>query len=160
MLLLKKKNLLFKIVINTHYIHSVLGPDFVIEKTFCVNQHHNEARKRLVSITGTGTAYRSGVSEFMSGFLWVRVARSFSVWCLVDQCLSFWPSSFDHCIVFPSSIYPPPRGCAGGKIGTRFLRPRGTSPLKGANPAGTPGYRNGTESFFGLKGRTSVVRDV
>jgi hypothetical protein len=43
------------------------------------------------------------------------------------------------------------RGCAGGRIDTRFLRPRGTCPLKGANPAGTPGYRNG--SFFGLKGR-------
>jgi hypothetical protein len=28
------------------------------------------------------------------------------------------------------------------------------------NPAGTPGYINGTESFFGLKGRPSVVRDV
>ena len=28
------------------------------------------------------------------------------------------------------------------------------------NPAGTPGYRNGTESFFGLKGRPTVVRDV
>jgi hypothetical protein len=27
-------------------------------------------------------------------------------------------------------------------------------------PAGTPGYRNWTESFFGLKGRPSVVRDV
>jgi hypothetical protein len=52
------------------------------------------------------------------------------------------------------------RGCAGGRIGTRFLHPRGTSPLKGVNPAGTPGYRNGTESFFGLKGRPSVVRDV
>jgi hypothetical protein len=26
--------------------------------------------------------------------------------------------------------------------------------------AGTLGYRNGTESFFGLKGRPSVVRDV
>jgi hypothetical protein len=47
----------------------------------------------------------------------------------------------------------PPRECAEGRIGTRFLRPRGTSPLqKGVNPAGTPGYRNGTESFFGLKG--------
>ena len=54
---------------------------------------------------------------------------------------------------------PPPRGCAGGRIGIRFLRP---SPLKGVNPAGTPGYRNGTESFFGLKlkGHPSVVRDV
>jgi hypothetical protein len=49
---------------------------------------------------------------------------------------------------------------AGGRIGTRFLRPRGTSPLKEANPVGTPGYRNGTESFFGLKRRLSVVRDV
>ena len=58
-------------------------------------------------------------------------------------------------------INPPPhRGCAGGRIGTRFLHPRGTSPLTGVNPAGTPGYRNGTESFFGLKGRPSVVRDV
>ena len=28
------------------------------------------------------------------------------------------------------------------------------------NPDGTPGYRNGNESFFGLKGRPSVVRDV
>ena len=28
------------------------------------------------------------------------------------------------------------------------------------NPAGTPGYRNGTESFLGLKGRPLVVRDV
>jgi hypothetical protein len=55
---------------------------------------------------------------------------------------------------------PPPRGCAGGRIGTRFLRPRGTSPLKGVNPAGTLGYRNGTKSFFGLKGRPSVVQDV
>ena len=66
--------------------------------------------------------------------------------------------------IFQLNVYhdenPPPRGCAGGRIGTRFLRPRGTSPLKGANPAGTPGYRNGTESFFGLKGRPSVVRDV
>ena len=52
----------------------------------------------------------------------------------------------------PLKLNPPHRGCAGGRIGNRFLRPRGTSPLKGVNPAGTPGYRNGTESFFGLKG--------
>jgi hypothetical protein len=43
---------------------------------------------------------------------------------------------------------------------TDNIRPTGTSPLKGVNPAGTPGYRNGTENFFGLKGRPSVVRDV
>ena len=55
---------------------------------------------------------------------------------------------------------PPPRGCAGGRIITRFLRARDTSPLKGANPAGTPTYRNGTESFVGLKGRPSVLWDV
>ena len=54
----------------------------------------------------------------------------------------------------------PLRACAGSRIGIRFLHPRGTSPLKGVNSAGTPGYRNGTESFFGLKGRPSVVRDV
>ena len=54
-------------------------------------------------------------------------------------------------------INPPPRGCAGGRIGTRFLRPSGTSPKKGGEPRG---YRNGTESFFGLKGHPSVVRDV
>ena len=52
------------------------------------------------------------------------------------------------------------RGCAGGRIGTIFLRPRGTSSLKGANLAGTPGSRYGTESFFGLKGHPSFVRDV
>ena len=51
-------------------------------------------------------------------------------------------------------------GCAGGRISTRFLRPRGTRSLKGVNPAETPVYRNGTESFFGLKGHPSVVWDV
>ena len=55
---------------------------------------------------------------------------------------------------------PPPRGCAGGRIVTRFIRPRDTSPLKGAHPEGTPTYSNGIESFFGLKGRASVVRAV
>ena len=34
------------------------------------------------------------------------------------------------------------------------------NPSKWLNPAGTLEYRNGTESFFGLKGRPSVVRDV
>ena len=38
----------------------------------------------------------------------------------------------------------PPRECAGGRIGTRFLRP---SPLKGVNSTVIPEYRNGTESF-------------
>ena len=37
-----------------------------------------------------------------------------------------------------------------------------TTPLisSNSNPAGTPGYGNGTESFCGLKGRPPVVRDV
>jgi hypothetical protein len=30
--------------------------------------------------------------------------------------------------------YPLPWGCAGGRRGTRFLRPRGTNPLKGVIP--------------------------
>jgi hypothetical protein len=51
-------------------------------------------------------------------------------------------------------------GAPSKRIGTKTLRPRGTSPLKGVNPTATPGYRNGTETFFGLKGRPSVVRDV
>ena len=51
-------------------------------------------------------------------------------------------------VVMVILLYPPPRGCAGGRIGTRFLRPKGTSPLKRVNPVGTPGCRNGTESFF------------
>ena len=54
---------------------------------------------------------------------------------------------------------PPSQRVCRGRKGTKFLHPRGTSPLKGVNPAGTPGYRNGTESFD-LKGRPSVVRDV
>ena len=33
------------------------------------------------------------------------------------------------------------------------------SPIVHMNPAGTPGYRNGTESF-GFKGCPSVVQDV
>ena len=37
-------------------------------------------------------------------------------------------------LMFLLFIQPPHRGCAGGRIGTRFLRPRDTSPLKGGNP--------------------------
>ena len=35
------------------------------------------------------------------------------------------------------------RGCAGGRIGTRFLRPRGTSPLKGVTPRELRGIEMG-----------------
>jgi hypothetical protein len=34
---------------------------------------------------------------------------------------------------------PPHGGCAGCRIGTRFLRPKGNSPLKGGQPRGNPG---------------------
>jgi hypothetical protein len=66
---------------------------------------------------------------------------------------------WQYCAKNPNN-HPPHRVCARVRIGTRFLRPRGTSPLKGVNTTGTPGYRNGTKSFFGLKGRPSVMRDV
>ena len=104
------------------------------------------------------TAYPSGAPLFFGG---VCVGQSL-VFCVV-LCRSVFVllSFFCHYIVCPSSIYAPPppsqRVCRGGRIGTRFLRP---SPLKGVNPTGTPEYRNGTESFFGLKGRSSVVQDV
>jgi hypothetical protein len=76
------------------------------------------------------------------------------------QCAEFFFYIHQYVKSCLSKQIPPPRGCAGDIIGTRFLRPRGTSLLKGANPAGTPGNINGTESFFGLKGHPSVVRDV
>ena len=41
---------------------------------------------------------------------------------------------------YHSVVTPPPHGgCAGGRIGTRFFRHRGTSPLKGGQPRGNPG---------------------
>ena len=47
--------------------------------------------------------------------------------------------------------YPPPRGCAGGRIGTRFLRPRGTSPLKGVN-SWKPGAMKWDRELLRLEG--------
>ena len=35
-------------MINTHYIHSVLVPDFSSGRVCCVNQYHYESRKRRV----------------------------------------------------------------------------------------------------------------
>ena len=80
----------------------------------------------------------------------VRVAHPFIFWRVLCFLVLF--------ILVLQWFHPPPRGYAGGRIGTRFLRPRGTSPLKGVNPAGTPGYRKGTESFFGLKGARRLCR--
>jgi hypothetical protein len=40
------------------------------------------------------------------------------------------------------------------------LNATGLETRKDDGQGGTLGYRNGTESFFGLKGHPSVVRDV
>jgi hypothetical protein len=88
--------------------------------------------------------------------LWVAFLDPSDSYFLFADLVDFY-THWTYMLIFR---HPPHRGCAGGRIGTRFLRPRSTSPLKEVNPAGTPGYRNGTESFFGLKGRPSVVRDV
>ena len=40
----------------------------------------------------------------------------------------------------------------GGRIGTRFLHPRGTNPLKLVNPVGTPMDRNRTQGLLRLEG--------
>ena len=47
---------------------------------------------------------------------------------------------------------PPHGGCAGGRIGTRFLRPRGTSPLKGGQPHGNPGVKKWDRELLRLEG--------
>ena len=44
------------------------------------------------------------------------------------------PFSTGQLSAFIIQTNPLHRGCAGGRIGTRFLRPRGTSPLKGSTP--------------------------
>lgn len=75
------------------------------------------------------------------------VITSVVQWSVLDRGLEpSWPrsdlnndytSKFDiYC--FFDHLHPAPRGCAGCRIGTRFIRPKGTSPLKGVNPAGTP----------------------
>ena len=124
-----------------------------------------------MSVTCDRSVVFSGYSGFLHQYTWPSRYK----WNIVESCIKYHKPNLDlysHVnytalfninfseTLFFLSQYPPPRGCAGGRIGTRFLHPRGTSPLKGVNPAGTPGYRNGTESFFGLKGHPSVVRDV
>jgi hypothetical protein len=56
--------------------------------------------------SGAGTVYPSGAPEFTPFFSGVCVTRSLvlSV-CFVDRCLSFCTFSFDHCVVYSSSIY-------------------------------------------------------
>jgi hypothetical protein len=55
---------------------------------------------------------------------------------LIDQWHCIY--SLEICINY-NIIFQLHGGCAGGRIGTRFLRPRGTSPLKGGQPRGNPG---------------------
>ena len=43
-------------------------------------------------------------------------------------------------------------GVGGGRIGTRFLRPRGTSPLKGGQPCGNPGVYKWDRELLRLEG--------
>jgi len=59
---------------------------------------------------GTGTAYPSGAPEFnpfpTPGFYWGSCYSIFCFLCSVlDPSLSLCPFTFDHCIVFPASIY-------------------------------------------------------
>ena len=60
-----------------------------------------------------------------SDFMLNRAVRAVCSRCMVFIFLMF--------LLFVQS---PHRGCAGGRIGTRFLRPRGASPLKGGQPRG------------------------
>ena len=54
------------------------------------------------AISGAGTAYTSGASEFTPSFSGLRVTQCF---LCVDRCLSFSLYSFDHCVACPSLIY-------------------------------------------------------
>ena len=52
------------------------------------------------------TAHPSGTPEFIPGFLWGSGYSMFSFKCMFGgRSLSFCPSSFDHCVVCPFSVY-------------------------------------------------------
>ena len=54
--------------------------------------------------SGAGTVYPSSAPKFTSRFL--SGVRSLVLYvCFADRCLSFFPFSFVHCVVCPSSIY-------------------------------------------------------
>ena len=57
--------------------------------------------------SGAGTAHLSGAPEFTPGFLWCSCYSIFSFLCRVLQIIfcHLILFSFNHCIVFPSSIY-------------------------------------------------------
>ena len=106
---------------------------------------HIKSRKTVMifnKIPGPGTINPSEAHEFTPIFSGVNYKCWFIlvlyVWCFVDYYLSFFSSNIRFSLQLPIAI----------------------SPLKGVNPAATPGNRNGTESFFGLKGRPSILRDV
>ena len=60
----------------------------------------NIAKYKLGATSDVGTRHPSETAIFSA----VHVAKSCFVWCFVDNCLSFFPFSFDRCIVYPSSI--------------------------------------------------------
>jgi hypothetical protein len=57
-------------------------------------------------MTSNYNIHLSGAPEFTPVFGGVLVARSLILYvCFVDRCLSFYPFSFGHWVVCPSSIY-------------------------------------------------------
>ena len=66
-------------------------------------------------------------------------------WALVSNCLVRKNMDVEYMRDYPSLQIdtPPPRGCSGGRIDTRFLRPRCNSPLKGVNPREPRGIEMG-----------------
>ena len=56
--------------------------------------------------SGAGTAFPSGIPEFITVFFGVCVTQSLVLCaCFVDRCLSFCTFTFGHCVVCSSSMY-------------------------------------------------------
>ena len=55
---------------------------------------------RTGAITGSETAYTSGKYEFTPGLLLRFVLPNVFCAVVVDHCLSFYPFSFGHCVVY------------------------------------------------------------
>jgi hypothetical protein len=96
-------------------------------------------RVKMDATSGAGTVYHLKAGEFTPVFREVRDAH-YPVF-YVMFCRIFISFRSLHCLSF-------------------FVLLLLIITSVSANPSGTPGYRNGNESFFGLKGHPSVVRDV
>jgi hypothetical protein len=67
---------------------------------------YKNKNNKIKSKQGAETVDPSGAHEFTPGFSGVLATRSLVLYvCFVDRCLSFWPFSFGHCVVCPSSMY-------------------------------------------------------